>query len=222
MHLSSFARALGIFGACWAAVAALLSAQTVDTAVVPTGKIALFDGKTFAGWSFVSFNPKTPASALWSVRDGVIVCVGKPDGYARTLQRYRDYQLHLEWRFPTAPGNSGAFVHISGEDKVWATCLEVQLKSGEAGQVRCNGGSKVAELTPASEIAVSRSGPDSEKPVSVWNRCDIVCRGDTVTVHINGALQNKVTGASVRAGAIGLQSEGTPVEFRNIVIEPLP
>ncbi len=222
MKLSPFARAVRIVVASWVAAATPLSALADETVVVPTGKIELFDGKSLAGWSFVSADPQTPASAVWSVRDGVIVCAGKPMGYARTLQRYRDYQLHLEWRFPSGPGNSGAFVHISGEDKVWPTCLEAQLMSGDAGQLRCNGGSKVAELTPASVIAVSRCAPDSEKPVGEWNRCDIVCRGDTVTVHINGVLQNKVTGASVSAGAIGLQSEGKPVEFRNIVLEPLP
>lgn len=222
MNLSSFARVASIVGACWTAVTAPLSAQADNAAVVPAGKIELFDGKSLAGWSLVSEDPQTPASAVWSVRDGVIVCAGKPNGYARTLQMYRDYQLRLEWRFPSGPGNSGVFVHISGKDKVWPTCLEAQLKSGEAGQVRCNGGSKVTELTPASSIAVARIGPESEKPVGEWNRCDIVCRGNTVTVHINGVMQNKVTGASVSAGAIGLQSEGKPVEFRNIVIEPLP
>ncbi len=222
MNLSPVVRTVNIAMACWGAAAACLSAQADEAAVVPTGKIMLFDGKSLNAWSFVSADPQTSASAVWSVRDGVVACAGEPSGYARTLQRYRDYQLHLEWRFPDGPGNSGTFLHINGEDKVWATCLEVQLKSGEAGEIRCNGDSKVAELTPASAIAVSRSGGDSEKAVGEWNRCDIVCRGNTVSVSINGVLQNKVTGASVSAGAIGLQSEGKPVEFRNIVIEPLP
>jgi hypothetical protein len=35
-------------------------------------------------------------------------------------------------------------------------------------------------------------------------------------------LQNQVTGTSVSSGAIGLQAEGKPVEFRNIILEPLP
>ena len=41
-------------------------------------------------------------------------------------------------------------------------------------------------------------------------------------VRVNGVLQNEVTGASVRSGAIGLQAEGKLVEFRNLVVEPLP
>jgi len=43
-----------------------------------------------------------------------------------------------------------------------------------------------------------------------------------VTVQVNGVLQNEIAGSSVNSGAIGLQAEGKPVEFRNITIEPLP
>lgn len=49
-----------------------------------------------------------------------------------------------------------------------------------------------------------------------------MCRGNTITVRVNGVLQNEVTGTSVSSGAIGLQAEGKRVEFRNLTIEPLP
>lgn len=39
--------------------------------------------------------------------------------------------------------------------------------------------------------------------------------GDHIAVCVNGVLQNECTG-SVRSGYIALQSEGGPVEFRNI------
>jgi len=35
-------------------------------------------------------------------------------------------------------------------------------------------------------------------------------------------LENEIAGASLNAGAIGLQSEIAPVEYRNIRIAPLP
>jgi hypothetical protein len=38
---------------------------------------------------------------------------------------------------------------------------------------------------------------------------------------VNGVLQNVATGCSVSSGKICLQSEGTPIEYRNIYIEPL-
>ena len=49
---------------------------------------------------------------------------------------------------------------------------------------------------------------------------EITCKGDTIEVKINGLLQNKATGSTVKQGFIGLQSEGGPIEFRNITLEP--
>lgn len=43
--------------------------------------------------------------------------------------------------------------------------------------------------------------------------------GDKATVHVNGTLVNEGQNASVTKGAIGFQSEGTPIEFRNIVLK---
>ena len=206
----------------FAATTFSLSAQPAETSIRPASKTELFDGKSFAGWTFVSKGTNAPAAAIWSVTNGVIACLGKPNGYTRTLQTYRDYTLHAEWRFPSGPGNSGVFLHLTGADKVWPTCLEVQLASGSAGEVRCNGGARVSELASASVISVPHRQPASENPVGEWNSCDIICRHDTVTVQINGVLQNEITGASVSSGAIGLQAEGKPVEFRRLVIEPLP
>ncbi len=199
-----------------------LSAQPGETPITPTNKIELFDGKSFSGWTFVSKSTNAPAAAIWSVTNGVIACQGKPNGYARTLGSYRDYQLHAEWRFPDGPGNSGVFLHVSGADKVWPLCLEAQLQSGSAGEVRCNGGSSVHELTTEFPKSVPRRQPGSEKPVGEWNSYDIVCRSNSVTIRVNGVLQNEITGSSVSSGAIGLQAEGKPVEFRNIVLAPLP
>jgi hypothetical protein len=194
------------------------------TPVTPKQKIELFDGTSLAGWKCVSKDPAIDAASIWSVKDGLIACAGKPNGYARTVATYRDYTLHLEWRFPTAPGNSGAFVHLSGPDKIWPVCLEVQLKSGDAGSVRVNGGALVREvdLTAKDPKNVALRTPGAEKPIGEWNSADIVCRGDTMTVKINGVLQNEVTGASTSSGAIALQAEGAPVEFRSISIRPLP
>jgi hypothetical protein len=205
----------------FAATSFPLFAQPGETAIAPTHKIELFNGQSFSGWTFVSKDTNAPAAAIWSVTNGVIACQGKPYGYARTLQIYRDYQLHAEWRFPAGPGNSGVFLHINPPDKVWPACLEAQLLSGDAGEIRCNGGSHVNELTSATSIAVPRRQPSSEKPAGEWNSYDIVCRSNTVTVRVNGVLQNEVTGSSVSAGAIGLQAEGKPVEFRNLVLAPL-
>ena len=199
-----------------------LSAQPAENSISPSGKIALFDGTSFAGWTFVSKNTNAPATSIWSVTNGLIVCQGKPYGYARTLQAYRDYKLHAEWCYPAGPGNSGVFLHIIGTDKVWPMCFEAQLLSGSAGEIRLNGGSEAANLPTPNAKSFPRRQPSSEKPVGEWNSYDILCRSNAITVSVNGVLQNEVTGISASAGAIGLQAEGKLVEFRNLTIEPLP
>jgi hypothetical protein len=210
------------FAFFFAVTASSLFAQTNVTAVTPTSRIELFDGKSFDGWTFASKNTNAPAASIWSATNGVIYCLGRPNGYARTLQFYHDYELHAEWRWPSGPGNSGVFVHVNPPDKVWPYCFEANMLAGVAGEVRMNGGSKADGLTVQYPKSVPRQQPSSEKPAGEWNSFDIICRGNTISVRVNGVLQNNITGTSVSSGAIALQAEGKPVEFRNIFIEPLP
>jgi len=197
-------------------------ARTSESTITPTNKIELFDGKSFSGWTFVSKSTNEPAEAIWSITNGVISCLGKPNGYARTLQTYRDYQLHAEWRWPAGAGNSGVFLHVNPPDKVWPYCFEANTQAGVAGEVRMNGGSKADGLTAKYPKSVPRQQPSSEKPAGEWNSFDIICRSNTISVRVNGVLQNEISGTSVSSGAIALQAEGKPVEFRNIYLEPLP
>jgi Domain of Unknown Function (DUF1080) len=214
--MKSFSKLASAF--VFAAISFSLCAQDVIT---PTNKIELFDGKSFSGWTFVSKSTNAPAESIWSITNGVIRCLGKPTGYARTLKNYHDYQLHAEWRFPDGAGNSGVFLHVNPPDKVWALCFEAQLQSGSAGEIRLNGGSHIEGLD-ATAKAVPHQQPSSEKPLGEWNSYDIICRSNSISVRVNGIVQNKISGASVSSGAIALQAEGKVVEFRNIYLEPLP
>ncbi len=198
-----------------------LPGQTVKDAVTPAHEIALFDGQSLSGWTFVSAGTNAPAAAIWSVTNGVLRCEGKPNGYARTLTWYRDYQLHAEWRWPAGPGNSGVFLHVQPPDKVWPDCFEAQLLAGSAGELRLNGGSQLAALAGSKTKSVPRQQPSSEKPSGEWNAYDITCRSNTITIRVNGVLQNAVTGTSANCGAIGLQAEGAPVEFRHVTLNKL-
>jgi hypothetical protein len=61
----------------------------------------------------------------------------------------------------------------------------------------------------------------SEKPIGEWNKMEILCEGDEITVWVNGDLVNHATNSSATKGAISLQSEGAPIEFRSVVLTPL-
>ncbi len=66
--------------------------------------VDLFNGRDLSGWVDVNTSPKT-----WSVKDGLLVCTGKPIGVMRSERQYENFLLHVEWRHMEAGGNSGIF-----------------------------------------------------------------------------------------------------------------
>lgn len=186
--------------------------------------VELFNGRDLAGWEFVT-TPATDVTVVCQLRpDGVIAVAGQPVGFIATTASYENYRLHAEWRWPEKPGNGGVLVHISSgpKDRVWPVCIQIQTKSKNVGDILPMAGATFAEpLTSAPGAATAikaHTAPDSEKPVSEWNTCDILCQGATIEVTINGALQNKVTQATPHSGRIGFQFEGTPFELRRVSI----
>jgi hypothetical protein len=164
---------------------------------------------------------------VWSVQDGVIHCEGKPSGYLRTNKDYADYQLHLEWRWVGKPTNSGVLLHKTGPDILWPTSVEAQVMHENAGDFYLINLSSLTvhgkQLGPVVKpyLRAKKLEPSSENPPGEWNRYDIVCEGDSIRLTVNGVLQNKGTGAKPSSGAICLQSEGSPIQFRNIYLKPL-
>ena len=201
-----------------------------------SGAVALFNGRDLSGWVAASKDNAHVNAKTWGVANGVITCTGEPFGYIRTEKSFSNYRLSVEWRWPAAarlnakgvpiPRNSGVFLHMQGEDKVWPACIEAQLQEKNAGDFIAFVGfdsneHKTVTANPMGIRKFAKKNASSEKPGGEWNRYDIVCEGDTITISVNGVEQNRVTGASAREGRICLQSEGAPVEFRNVVLTPL-
>ena len=197
--------------------------------------IELFNGKDLTGWKyFVDGNDEEVAKNVYTVKDGVIHILGEPFGCMYTEEAYADYDLHVEWRFPNPeqaehPGklNSGLFLHVQPAHKLWPNSIECQLFSSRVGDFVLLGGSDLAEFSvpegeerPAYPV-VQRLEESSEKPLGEWNCADIRCEGDQITVTINGVLQNKGSKPMYTSGSIGLQSEGAPIEFRNLTLTPI-
>jgi hypothetical protein len=199
--------------------------------VTPKARIVLFNGKDLDGWVRFSPNDKPDADKkwtvdkVWSVRDGVIHCEGKPNGYIRTCESYANYRLHVEWRWTDKPTNSGVLLHRKGIDRTWPTCVEAQLMHQNAGDFWLLSHSAIKvdgkQIGPKQYANAKKKHPSNEKPVGEWNTYDIVCDGGTVKLTVNGLLQNEGTDADPASGPICLQSEGSPIEFRNVYLEPL-
>jgi hypothetical protein len=193
----------------------------------PAKTVKLFDGKDLSAWTHVLSDEKAKFGDVWSIADGVLICKGKPVGYLRTKEDFRDYVLTLEWRFPEGSdgGNSGVLVHTStpNEIGIWPKSLEVQLHKGNAGDFWVIG--HTIEVPDAENRQKGRRflnlTDDSEKPIGQWNKMEITCAGDEITVKVNGTLVNQGKKASATAGAICLQSEGAEIHFRNIELTPV-
>lgn len=66
-----------------------------------------------------------------------------------------------------------------------------------------------------------RGARDVEKPTGEWNRMEVICDGDTITVILNGYVVNVGTKSSLTKGKILFQSEGAEIFFRTIEVRPL-
>ncbi len=199
--------------------------------VIPIDKTVLFNGRDLSGWELVSLDKSVEPEDIWSVREGVIYCVGRPRGYLRTTEEYSNYYLHVEWRWPVEPTNSGVFVHAGGPREVhpyWPQCLECQLHEGDAGDFVAMGKIKFEQLEERGKPFRKGSGgiveklkKSSEEQSGLWNTCELICIDDFALCFINGVFQNAATDLSFTAGNICLQSEGGPIEFRNVYLEPV-
>ena len=183
-----------------------------------SSKTELFNGNDLTGWvGFVDPASGVPASEVYSVKDGNIHVAGQPFGYLRTAEKYGDYKLHIEWRWIGEGTNSGIFHRVQDGDKIWPNAIECQLCSGRAGDYVMLGGSKISDIECVGEFPVKDRNGDFEKPVGEWNEAEIICKGTKITVYINGNLQNECT-TNITSGYIALQSEGGPLEFRNVYL----
>lgn len=192
--------------------------------VTPSQPAALFNGRDLAGWDVV-LQDNAPHDGTFTVQDGVIHCTGQPTGFIRTTRDYNNYLLHVEWRWADEPGNSGILVHAVPEDNVWPRCVESQLMADNAGDIILIGGSSAADY-PADDsgqaVRIPKREASSENPPGQWNQADVYCAGDSVRTYVNGVLQNTAFQTDPASGRICLQSEGVPIEFRNITLKPLP
>lgn len=202
---------------------------------VPSWK-DLFNGRDLTGWVNVNCAPDT-----WTVRDGVIVCSGKPTGVLRTERMYENFILHIEWMHLEAGGNSGCFAWagaVPEADSPFPKGLEIQMlelewpnlnrdKDGKprdigyvSGELFGVGGNKVVPDNPRGQR--SQSFELRCKGKGEWNVYDVVAVDGVVKLAINGKFVNGVSKATQRKGYLCLESEGSEIHFRNLKILELP
>lgn len=196
----------------------------------------LFNGKDLSGWKVdvpaADENPEIKKTFI--VREGKLVSLGSPNGHLITEDKYKNYRLHVEYRFAGRPGNCGVLVHASTPRalyKMFPKSVEVQMNHKHAGDFWC-----IVEDITVPDM-VKRRGPkdrwgitegrarrilnltdDSENPVGEWNTMVIECLGDQVKVWVNDDLVNHGSKCTASSGQIALQAEGSEVEFRKLTL----
>ncbi|MEO0477877.1 MAG: family 20 glycosylhydrolase [Planctomycetota bacterium] len=200
----------------------------------PSGEVDLL-ANGLEDWRFVGDAEITDVATVGA--DRVLRIAGRPQGYLETKRWHRDYQLDLEWRWPERPGNSGVLVHVTAPRMFygWPRSLEVQLASGRAGDfwtigddisIRVEDAKRRVRPWVPGDLHSHRRIPrlrdiDEAAAEDGWNRMSIRCEGDEIVVLVNGMEVQRGDHCSVQSGAIALQSEGTPIEFRNLRLRPL-
>jgi hypothetical protein len=194
----------------------------------------LFDGKTLNGWRNYK---KSTVSPGWTVVDGVLTLSGKDAGDIVTNDKYRNFELALDWRIGEG-GNSGILYRgTEDNDYIWQSAPEMQILDND----RHPDGKR--EVTSAGSVFDVYPVPhDAVHPAGQWNSIRIVANGDHIEHWMNGRKVVEYTlgsddwKARVAAskwksvptygkspeGYIGLQDHGDKVEFRNIRIRVLP
>lgn len=210
----------------------------------PSDAIVLFNGKNLDQW--VSAQDHTPAK--WFVRDGVMtVNKARGVGNIETRRKFRDYQLHIEWRIPSditgssqARGNSGVFLASTGPGD---DGYELQVLDSFGNKTYVNGmaGSLYKQSIPLANAA--------RKP-GQWQSYDVIWTAPrfnqdgtlkspaNATVFWNGVLVEnhfQLKGQTLYIGKpfykaygrapIKLQAhpdKSEPISFRNIWVRELP
>lgn len=183
--------------------------------------IYLFNGEDLSGLEIFIEDTTYNKDSVWQVVDGKLYTTGMPFGYIRTVEAFENYELVVEWRWTEEPKNSGVLLHMQGEDKLWPTCIEAQLMSGKAGDFVAMGDATFKERIDTTSRVVAKFEDSSENAAGQWNKYEITCQDNSVSLIVNGVYQNKATQTTINSGKIGLQSEGGPMEFRNFYLKKL-
>jgi hypothetical protein len=230
---------------------ALAFASTAVPADKPAAPRAFIDG-TGPGWKQLGgddFENVNCDKDTWTwKKDGSVRCTGQPIGVCRTKKQYTNFELVAEWKHEKSAGNSGIFVWASEEGieglkrgQLPRAGIEVQIldhgfaeqyekrtgKKGDwfttQGDVFPVGKSKMKPFPPTSPNG-SRSFPRKNltKGFGEWNHYYVRAINGEIRLWINGEEVSGGNNVEPRKGYLCLESEGSPIDFKNIKIRELP
>ncbi len=179
--------------------------------------------------------------------DGLLHCTGKPVGVMRTKKVYTNFELVVQWKHLKSAGNSGVFVWSPIEaltgmepNSLPNSGIEVQIldhgyteqyeKDGRVGDWFSTNGDVFpvgkAKLNPFPPLSPNGKRSFPSKNLSNgfgnWNHYYVRCINGEVRLWVNGEEVSGGNNAEPRTGHLCLESEGSPIVFKNIRIRELP
>lgn len=126
-----------------------------------------------------------------------------------------DFVFRVEWRCATPDGRSGVYVRNSAEGAIHHEAPIGAAQGGFlSGETLANGGLKAFDLE--NQVPQSHLNPQGE-----WNTYEITCHGPMISIRVNGAVTCTWPETGLSRGYLGLESDGSPVEFRNLKLKEL-
>lgn len=186
--------------------------------------VAIFDGKTFKGWT-------GDTNKTWRIADGAIVggsleAKVPRNEFLRTDRRYTNFVLRLQFKLAGKEGFVNAGVQVRSEPAVKPPneMVGYQCDIGEGwwGALYDESRRNKVLLKP-DEAAVAKAIKRGD-----WNEYVIRCEGRRIRTWINGVEMIDYTEPDEslpQHGLIGLQVHGggvTEVSYKDITVEELP
>ena len=214
-----------------------------DEPVPPTGNEPGW--QVLTGKDFLNVNCREDT---WRWELGHAYCTGKPTGVIRYREPLRDFELLLEWKHKKKGGNSGVFVWATPESIAKLAAGHGRLPHGIEVQVLDLGYAELYEkaykkpsdwftshgdvfpvgpvkMRPFPPVAPNgkRSFPSQETTLGInqWNHYYVRAVKGVVRLWVNGVEVSGGEGISPAAGYLCLESEGAPIEFRNLRLRRL-
>jgi hypothetical protein len=187
------------------------------------------------------------APDTWTWTDGEAHCTGQPVGVIRSQKTYTNFELVAQWRHRRSGGNSGIFVWVPEESLKplkpgqLPHGIEVQvLDHGYAEQYEKRTGKKPDWFTTNGDVFPvgnttmkpfppvapdgKRSFPTKNLSLGIdrWNHYYVRAINGEVRLWVNGEEVSGGSHCKPASGYLCLESEGSPVEFRELRIRELP
>ena len=185
----------------------------------------------------------------WRWEGGHAYCNGRPVGVIRYREPLTNFEFICEWMHKKKGGNSGVFVWATPASIARLAAGHGRLPHGIEVQVLDLGYAEIytrqhkkpadwftshgdvfpvgpVKMRPFPPVAPNgrRSFPSKEttKGIDEWNHYYVRAVDGEVRLWVNGEEVSGGDGISPASGFLCLESEGAPVEFRNIRLRKLP